>query len=159
MVDDDEGCITLWKRMLSSLEARLVFAKTVEEALRRMEEIPPPDLVLLDLRIPPFTADETLLAVNAFRQFNPNLAVIAISGMRLDEIMVAIQAANVVVQAVITKDDAGSQTRLLNTVKEAMVTGRTFQDTMAVLENLNKTVVDAQEKKRTGEIKISVDEY
>lgn len=149
LVDDDSNCIELWTRMLAGLGDRIIFALTVEEALLKMEEIPPPDLVLLDLKIPPYSAPQTLAAVDAFRQFNPNLAVVAISGMRLDEILVAIKAAGVVVQAAITKEDATSQVKLLNTVRAAMVPGGDFLDTMRMLETLNGTVLDAEKGKRT----------
>lgn len=148
LVDDDENCITLWTRMLQSLSATILFARTIEEALSKMDTIPPPDVVLLDLKVPPFTADQTLLAVHAFRAKNPNLAVIAVSGMRLEEILQAIEDAGVTVQGAMSKDDTMSQNRLLASVKAALVSGRGFRDTMAVLE----TTSDAIEKKRTDRI-------
>lgn len=150
LVDDDANCIELWTRMLKSLNATILFAQTIEQALIQMETIPPPDVVLLDLKIPPFTAPQSLLAIHAFRVKNPNLAVIAVSGMRLDEILRAIEDAGVTVQGAISKDETMSQSRLLASVKAAMVTGKSFRDTIAILE----TTSEAIEKKRTDKIDI-----
>lgn len=148
LVDDDPNCIYLWTRMLKTLNATILFSRTIEDALLQMETIPPPDVVLLDLKVPPFSADQTLLAIHAFRAKNPNLAVIAVSGMRLDEILRAIEDSGVTVQGAISKDETMSQSRLLASVKAAMVSGKSFRDTMAILETTN----DAIEKKRTDKI-------
>ncbi len=148
LVDDDRNCIDLWTRLLSGLSATILHALTIDGALKQMTEIPPPDLVLLDLKIPPWTPDQSLMAVHAFREFNPNLAVLAISGMRLDEILMAIETAGVVIQGAITKDDSLSQARLLDSVKAAMIKGKNFKDTLATLETMH----DAMEKKRTDRI-------
>lgn len=145
MVDDDAGCLELWARMLHGLNARILFSQTIEEAFAMMAEIPPPDLVLLDLKIPPYTASETLAAVNAFRQYNPHLAVIVISGMRLDEIMKAIEVAGIVAQGALTKDESLSQARLLEVVKPALTKRTNYRDTMDCLTRVS----DAFEKKRT----------
>jgi len=153
MVDDDENCTELWTRMLDGLRAQFIFARTIEEALVRMAEIPPPDLVLLDLKVPPFTADETLLAINAFRQFNSNLGVIAISGMKLEEIMRAIETAGVIVQGAISKDDAISQSRLLGVVQSCLARSGNYRETMDVLERASGAI----EKKRTDRIELPPD--
>lgn len=148
LVDDDKNCIALWTRMLASLKADILFANSIDDALPKMDNIPPPDVVLLDLKLPPFNAGQSLLAIHAFRAKNPNLAVIAVSGMRLEEILQAIEDAGVTVQGAMSKDDTMSQNRLLASVKAALVSGRGFRDTMAVLE----TTSDAIEKKRTDRI-------
>ena len=149
MVDDEEACMELWSRMLGT-KFNLLFSKSIEEALKRMAEIPPPDLVLLDLKIPPFTPEQSLLAVHAFREFNPNLAVVVISGMRLDEILKAIESAGVTIQGALSKDDSLSQTLLMDSVKAALVKGRNFKDSMETLEKVSEAIEN--EKKKTAKI-------
>lgn len=151
LVDDDENCRILWKRMLTPMGAEIRLAGSVQEAVTQMSKIPPPDLILLDLKLPPFSAEHTLEAIKVLRQFNPNLSVIAVSGMGLDEILRIIEATGVTVQGALSKDDNFTQARLLKAVEVALVRkGGTYRDTMAMLE----TVSAAIEKKRTDAIKL-----
>lgn len=152
LVDDDENCRLLWSKMLAPMQADVRFAGSVIEAIEQMTKVPPPDLILLDLKLPPHQAEDTLQAIKLLREFNPQLSVVAVSGMKLDEILRLIETSGAMVQGVLSKDESFTQTRLLNAVQTALVRkGKgTYQDTMRVLE----TVSDALEKKRTDRIKL-----
>lgn len=145
IVDDDENCRKLWGEMFKDM-ATLVYAGTLEEAFTRMSEIPPPDLVLLDLKLPPYTEEHTLPAVRALREFNPDLKVLAVSGMLPDEIHRAIAIAGVDIQGVFCKGEFECQSRLLSSVRGLLAT----ISPKAALE----TVQDAIEKKRTDRINL-----
>lgn len=150
IVDDDQNCATLWARMLGKIDARLLFAFSLEEALAQMGEIPPPDLVLLDLKVPPHGAPQMLAAVDHFRRYNDKLVVIAVSGMMLEEIMEAVRKSGIIVQGMVSKSEVISQNNLLDAVKSAMGSSRGFQDSLAILEGTS----DAIEKKRTDRIEL-----
>lgn len=152
LVDDDENCRTLWARMLSKLDAELRFAGSVAEAIAQMAKVPPPDLILLDLKLPPHGAEATLSAIGTLREFNPNLSVVAISGMRLDEILKVIEASGIIVEGALSKDESFTQGRLLKAVETALVRkGKAnYQQTMQMLEQVS----DVIEKKRTDRINL-----
>lgn len=153
LVDDDRNCMELWARMLHGLRADILFAASVQEAMQRMGTIPPPDLVLLDLKLPPYGPEHTLSAVNAFREFNPNLAVVAISGMTLDAILQVVASVGIPIEATLTKDDSLSQANLLEAVQRALankVGKGDFRDTMRVLETASSII---EQKRKTQPLK------
>ncbi len=138
--------------MLAPLEANFRYAGSVAEAMAQMSKEPPPDLLLLDLKLPPHSAGDTLNAIQALRQFNPQLSVLAVSGMKLDEVLRVIEASGAMVQGFLSKDENFTQTRLLKAVEVALVRkGKgNYKDTMAMLEKVS----DAIEKKRTDKIEL-----
>jgi CheY-like chemotaxis protein len=147
IVDDDPNCALLWERVLEGTADRFLSAHSISEAIAKMANIPPPDLVLLDLKIPPHGAEHTLAAIQAFREYNPELKVIAVSGMTVEEINLAIKASGAAVQAVIHKGDMDSQRNLLDAVQGLLSSSKGFKDSMKVLQ----TVTDAIEKKQTDD--------
>ena len=147
IIDDDPNCTKLWERVLHGHADNFLTAASIEEAMIRMSTIPPPDLVLLDLKIPPYGAEHTLAAIKAFREYNPELKVIAISGMTVEEINSAIQTTGAAVQAVVHKGDMDSQANLLAAVQRLLDCSRGFKDSMKVLQ----TVTEAIEKKQKDE--------
>ncbi len=146
IVDDDENCAKLWHRVLEGMADKFITAASLEMAIARMGDIPPPDLVLLDLKLPPYDAEHTLSAVAALREFNPSLKVIAISGMTEAEIDAAIASTGAAVQAVVRKGDMESQSNLLAAVRGLLSTGSP--------KSAIQTVQDAIDKKRTDKINL-----
>jgi DNA-binding NtrC family response regulator len=76
IVDDDESTRRFLAALLTSLGHEVASAESGEQALRRLEEPPRPELVLLDLILPGIGGLEVLDRV---RQSNPSLPVIVLS--------------------------------------------------------------------------------
>jgi DNA-binding NtrC family response regulator len=76
IVDDDESTRRLLAALLTSLGHEVACAESGEVALRRLEEPPRPELVLLDLILPGIGGLEVLDRV---RQSHPSLPVIVLS--------------------------------------------------------------------------------
>jgi two-component system, NtrC family, response regulator AtoC len=76
VVDDDESVLRFLATLLTSLGHEVVCAASGEEALRRMEETPRPELVLLDLIMPAMGGLEVL---DRLRETQPSLPVIVLS--------------------------------------------------------------------------------
>jgi len=148
IIDDDPNCAKLWERVLEGQADTFLTANSLEQAMERMSTIPPPDLVLLDLKIPPHGPEHTLSAIKAFREYNQDLKVIAVSGMTADEINAAVRASGATIQGVVRKGDMDSQAKLLEAVQGLLASSKGFKDSMRVLQ----TVTDAIEKKRTDRI-------
>ncbi len=115
LVDDDDSIVMLWSRYLAIEGIDLRVAKNVAEAIGQMQKIPPPDLVLLDLILPPYGPIQTMEAVDELRQFNPNLKIIAVSGMDRDAIMKVIKG--FAVDGMVCKRDTMSQAGLLSAIQ------------------------------------------
>jgi two-component system response regulator AtoC len=76
IVDDDESTRRLLAALLKSLGHEVACAESGEVALRRLEEPPHPELVLLDLILPGIGGLEVL---DRIRQSHPSLPVIVLS--------------------------------------------------------------------------------
>lgn len=131
IVDDDPSIVTVWIRLLQGLKAEIRVAANVEEALEQMRKLPPPDLVMLDLNLPPLTAVNTAKVIFRFREINPSVAVVAVSGMDKDEMIKAL--AGVFVDSIQSKQDIMTQTGLLQVIRETLDTkkrtsGQILQD-------------------------------
>lgn len=118
LVDDQPEVIEIWRRHLAPLEANILTATSVEEAITQMRRIPPPDFVLLDLILPPHGPSHVEETITALRAFNPALTIVAISGREKDDILRMV--ANVRVEAAINKHEAATQSALLRVVLEAL---------------------------------------
>lgn len=134
LVDDDLSMRKYWIRCLAPLKAEILQASSVEEAREQMKKIPPPDVLLLDLGLPPMNASETLSEVRALREHNPNLVIIAISGMAEEDLLKAV--AGTMVNAAITKDDMLYQDNLLKLVKSILETNK--KSTGALLKDMGE---------------------
>lgn len=138
LIVDDEPTITgLLSQMLEGLGAKILIADSLTTAMQKMSEIPPPDLVLLDLRMPPNGPQDSLNAIRAFRLFNPDLIVIPISGMLMEEIAELVQKTGAEVQAIICKDDLLSQNRLLGVICPLLEKSKGVKDSFAIMEKMN----------------------
>lgn len=121
LVDDDPSILLSWRRQLSTLGVNILTATSIAAAIDQMRRIPPPDLVLLDLVVPPHGARETVEEIATLRAFNPDLVIIAISGMEKDEIAKVV--ANARVEAMVSKHEAKTQVELLRIFKAALAKG------------------------------------
>lgn len=146
IVDDEDSIHLMLKRMLAPLHAELLAARSVEEAISQMSRIPPPDLVLLDLKLPPYPAEHTLSAIATLRQFNPNLRVVAVSGM--NEVDLKALVTGFQVDGFIAKDESLSQQRLLSVVLEQMDKSTGAKDTGELLERIGK-IMQAEAVRKT----------
>jgi DNA-binding response OmpR family regulator len=81
IVEDRPEIVTIWTRALIKLQMEIKVAHTLADAKRITKEIPPPDLIILDLGLPDSTAKNTAESVNELTQGNPNTVVLVISGL------------------------------------------------------------------------------
>ncbi len=150
LVDDDDGMLVIWQRFLKPLEAEILTAHGVDEAIAQMREVPPPDVLLLDLVLPPHAALDTVEAIQKLRQFNPDLTVIIISGM--DERRLLETVANVHVEGVLHKGDKLTQSVLLQAMKVALAaspnSGELLRTVSAIVDNL----VSEETKKKSQQL-------
>jgi len=121
LVDDDPTMLLIWQKQLESLGVNIITASSIPAAIEHMHRIPPPDLVLLDLVVPPHSAKDTVAEIDTLRAFNPNLTIIVISGMGQDDI--AKLVAHAKVEGVVSKQDAQTQVDLLRVMKSALDKG------------------------------------
>lgn len=85
LADDDRALLELLTDYLELQGFDVTAVESGDAALRALVEEPPPDLVLLDIRMPGMPGDEVLRRMRA----NPDLAripVAAITGMRPGEV-------------------------------------------------------------------------
>jgi CheY-like chemotaxis protein len=150
IVDDDENCAQIWARILGGLASRFLFATTLKDAFLKMAEIPPPDLILLDLKLPPHGAAHTLSAVNALREYNPELKVVTVSGMTPEETDAAIKKAGVVIQAAVSKCNMECQSSLLRVVQDLLKKSPGLEGSTAILETVSEVIA----KKQTDRIQL-----
>jgi DNA-binding NarL/FixJ family response regulator len=87
IVEDEEPVVELWRRIMSSVTARekIRVARSSEEALEKMAIPPPPDLVLLDVRVPRVFGghepDNMLYHIQALKALNPAARVLVLTGV------------------------------------------------------------------------------
>lgn len=83
VVEDEPSIAGLWARYLRPLAdgVDIRMAGDLADALRQMAKLPPPDLVLLDLKMPGTTPENTLRHIADLREHNPNAVVLVITGV------------------------------------------------------------------------------
>lgn len=136
LIDDEPNMRIMWARMLAPLGAELRTAGSVEEAIAQMSRVPPPDLVLLDLKLAPYSAEHSIAAIKQLREFNPKLVVIVISGMSEEEIVETIKGAQV--EKWMTKTDSMTQQRLLTVVLSELDRSHGVNDSAALLARIER---------------------
>lgn len=138
IVDDDPMSRKLLARMLEGLDATILFADSIVSAIFQMGTIPPPDLILLDLRMPPNNEFDALEAVGAFRQFNPNLIVIPVTGMMKEEVIEAIAKVNAnVCDPLFKGSEEFCQRNLLRVVEPLIAQSTGVKDSALILEKIH----------------------
>jgi len=142
VVDDDVAMVSMLERYLRGLATEVRRASSIQEAIEQMGVLPPPDLVLLDLRLTTTDAVETVAATKALREFNPNLKIVAISGLEMSEIVRVVSGSGI--EGILAKTDLDSQNKLLRAVQSAAASGVPTKTVLAridsFIENMSKQV-------------------
>lgn len=86
IVEDQGGIRAVWRRALEPLDMEIWEADNLREALEMSSKIPPPDLILLDLRLGDSNDMSTIGAIPTFKKGNPDVVIIVISGYATPEI-------------------------------------------------------------------------
>lgn len=153
IIEDDPVVRGLWVRFLTPVAAEIRHSDNLEEAIELMRRIPPPDLVLLDLRLPDSTkAEATLARIPEFKRMNPKAVIMVITGA-MDSNLPSL-ATQSGVDAFIDKGSVTGQTKLLQSIQEACA-GSTIEERMAIIHKLSEfmtaaTVVIEEEKIQSG---------
>lgn len=80
IVEDESNMQEIWKYFLRDVPADKVCVKTLQAAREQMGKIPPPELVLLDLRLLDADEDKTLKAIKEFNQMSPSSVILVLTG-------------------------------------------------------------------------------
>lgn len=81
IVEDEETVANIWQRFLAPLSDDIRIAPTLNEAFKQMARLPPPDLILLDLRLPGSeSAEGTLQNIRKLKAVNPEAVVLVLTG-------------------------------------------------------------------------------
>lgn len=118
LVEDRPEVRYLWECALKRLDVEVWEAPTLAEAKILCLKIPPPDLIFLDLRLGDSEAIETIEGIEDFREGNPNVVVVIVSGY-LDKKTIT-RAFEKHVQGVWDKNNVLYQKDLWNVIKHAI---------------------------------------
>lgn len=90
IVEDRPEMVTVWRRALEAYsefgQMEIWHVDNLADAKRLAFEIPPPDLILLDLRLTDSKDVETLAAIDHFKVGNPDVCIMIISGYLTPEL-------------------------------------------------------------------------
>jgi DNA-binding NtrC family response regulator len=86
IVEDRPEVARIWRRYLEPLEMEIRWAETLADAKAQSRKLPPPDLILLDLRLADSKDEETLKSIKELTELNPSCAVLVLSGYVTSEI-------------------------------------------------------------------------
>lgn len=118
MVEDSPQVRYLWERALKNLDVEIWECASLEEAKVLSHKIPPPDIMLLDIRLNDTHELETLNTIGFFRKGNPDLIVVVLSGY-LDKKAIEL-AVSQSVQGIWDKSVVTRQSDLWNILQHAM---------------------------------------
>ena len=148
IVEDQELVAMIWERALRPLSVRVILAATMEEALRAMHEIPPPDLVFLDLHLPDSqTAESTLASIQTIKGLNPEVVIVVVTGLLTGEKIVELATA-MGADEFRFKQQMESQAALWRVVKTALENrrgkpGGLVGEGIDLIEKITRLLVDA----------------
>lgn len=80
IVEDRPEVSTMWAHYLEELDMQVRIAPNLASAKSLSKEIPPPDLIILDLRLPDAHDIDTIGAIKELITPNPDCGVLVISG-------------------------------------------------------------------------------
>jgi CheY-like chemotaxis protein len=86
IADDDENIRILWRRNLQETGCVIDEAESIESAIEQMRRVPPPDILLLDLRLSDSNEDATLATIRLFKEIHPEALIIVATGYATDQI-------------------------------------------------------------------------
>ena len=81
IVDDEEDIVMVLRLRIASWGYEVIPARNGEEAIRLLEENPPPDLILMDLKMPLMGGSETCRRIRADKRFAGIPLVLATSSV------------------------------------------------------------------------------
>lgn len=87
IVEDRPEVAQIWQRALENLGMTVKWASTLAGAKQLSKEIPPPDLILLDLGLTDSPSKDTVEAIDELKQGNPNVVVLILSGLLTPELV------------------------------------------------------------------------
>jgi CheY-like chemotaxis protein len=118
LVDDQKSITEVWSVLLRQLSAEIRISHSIQDALLEMQVIPIPNILLLDLVLPPYSAQDTLKEIETLRSYNKDLIVILVSGMEINSIIELIK--NYDVDAFAEKHDVSCEANLLDLIFKAV---------------------------------------
>lgn len=118
MVEDSPQVRFIWERALKDLDVEVWECASLVEAKVLSHKIPPPDIMLLDIRLNDTQDLETIDTIGYFREGNPNLIVVVLSGY-LDKKAIEL-AVSQSVQGIWDKSAIVRQSDLWNVLQHAM---------------------------------------
>lgn len=87
LIEDNDGIAITWRHALEP-HANVKWAATLREGIIMCAEIPPPDVILLDLRMPDSPNEvDTLNAIATLQKLAPQSYVLIVSGYITPEII------------------------------------------------------------------------
>jgi CheY-like chemotaxis protein len=129
IVDDDQFSVELLTHYLEPLGFAIQSVQTLAEAFEKMREIPPPNIVFLDLILPDSVHEtKTLAQVRSLCALNPDVVIIIVSGMSVKELgeMAALAGAHGFMEKT---GDADQAMGLYRTMLKAIGTRHPSQET------------------------------
>lgn len=118
IVEDEPSLAYAWRLAMEPVACELRMACDMREAIEQMRKLPPPDLVLLDLRLPGSSAEATVERIRDLKAINEEAVVIVITGAVEDNLPML--ARHFGADAFEHKRDIVTQGRLLTAVKNAL---------------------------------------
>jgi CheY-like chemotaxis protein len=81
LVEDQPEQAFIWGRELDPLGAEIRMATTIASAIEMAKRLPPPDLIILDVKMPDAPGDRySLVAIADFKRIYPDVIVIVTTG-------------------------------------------------------------------------------
>lgn len=143
IVEDKPEVADLWKRLLAPIGADIREATTIPEALEMMAMIPMPELVLLDLRLPGSTAQNTLEHIAHLKEINPAAVVVILTGSSyMLNAPLAVIAKKFGADGSAIKTETTTQNELLSVIKSSLKSRRAttepiFEGSLSLFERLS----------------------
>lgn len=116
IVEDDPNMTEALRVCMEPVAKEIRIAHELPVALSLMATEPHPDLILLDLRLPGSTAENTLQHIESFKEINPEALVFAVTGMPDPSLPALAQSLGA--DAFVSKKELVSQRDLLRVIQE-----------------------------------------
>lgn len=142
VIEDDEMVSELWVRHLTAAGVNVEAVMCIADGLAAMRKIPPPDLIILDLRLPDSpSAINTLAYVSEIKLIHPGAIVIVATGFSTPQIEnLAMQlGADAVTDKLFLRTQEGCWAALKGFLEKHKNTGaRGAEVTMNLIERLSR---------------------
>jgi DNA-binding NarL/FixJ family response regulator len=133
IVEDDPGMGILLRKYLEGLP---------DTDIEIVEDLPPPDIVTLDLLLPDSAAEQTLAEIAQFKKANPDGCLVVMTGISTDP---AIKDKSFAAGAdgFITKQVVGKRSEFLNAISNVFAAKKEiprYQQHLSLIEALTSTL-------------------